>query len=239
MRAGALAAALVLVATATVLAQPPIDIERVLAERVRRTPNYRASYRGPATWWTRPAAVWAIQPEARCHQRLRDAGVRFRPMRWTPAPVPSPVEILGPVGGVSFRKTRPVPLYVSCELALRLPLVARALRDQGAHEAEVMSALRREPLSSFHSAGLALDLSAFHTARGTISVEEHFVLTPDEPTCEAPEPEDWRARALRSIACDLARSERFSTVLTPNYGRGHHDHLHIDARPADPRIFVR
>jgi hypothetical protein len=240
------AALAVLLACATavpVVAQPPdpaLQVARWLARRVPAIPNFRATYRGPAVWWTRPEAVWSIRPERRCHEELTEAGVPWRPMRWTPTPVPAPVEIVGPVGGVVFEKKRDgTALFLSCETALRLPHLARVLRDAGVQRAEVMSAYRREPATSFHSVGLALDLSAFDTARGRISVEEHFALAPETATCDARPPTDRRARALLDIACALARSDRWSTVLTPNYGRGHHDHFHIDARPDDARVFVR
>ena len=161
-------------------------------------------------------------------------------MAWTPTPVPAPVEIVGAVEGVSFEKKRDgTRLFVSCEIALRLPRLARVLSNRGVSHVEVMSAYRREPLSSFHSSGLALDLSAFETERGRVSVEDHFVRTDDVATCDAPEPATWRGRMLLEVACALARSNDWSTVLTPNYGRGHHDHFHVDARPGDPRVFLR
>lgn len=219
---------------------PSLRVARVLAERVQRTRAFRETYRGPSVFWTRPGALWSIQPERECHRALTETAIRWRPMRWTPTPVPAPVEILGSVSSVAFEKKRDgAPLFMSCELALRLPHLASVLRRHDVTSVEVMSAYRREPLASFHSAGLALDLSSFRTSHGVLSVEEHFVTTPDVATCDAPEPPDWRARTLLSIACELARSDRWSTVLTPGYGRGHHDHFHIDARPDDVRVFVR
>ena len=41
------------------------------------------------------------------------------------------------------------------------------------------------------------------------------------------------ARALFEIACALADTHRFSTVITPNYDEGHRNHFHLDARPDD------
>lgn len=219
------------------------DPARVAARRLARhfasVPNFRGTYRGPAVWRIEPRARWSISPEAECLARLQEAGVTAHRMRWTPTVVPTPVEVRGPVGGVRFVKTRPVPLYLSCEMAVRLPTIARVLRERGVTRVDVMSAYRREPRTSFHSAGLALDLSAFHTPRGEVVVEDHFELAPDTPTCRAPAPEGWRARLLWEVACELAETGRFSTVLTPAYGRGHQDHFHLDARPNDARVFVR
>jgi hypothetical protein len=58
-------------------------------------------------------------------------------------------------------------------------------------------------------------------------------------TCDAPRPATQRARALLDITCRLAKSRAFSTVLTPNYNDGHRDHIHLDIRPDDPRVFLR
>ena len=212
---------------------------REIARHFARVPSFRSTYRGPAVWRVVPEARWSVAAEPECLAELRRAGVRAERMRWTPTVVPTPVEVRGPVRGVTFEKTRPVPLYLSCEMARRLPDIARIVRAHGVTRVDVMSAYRREPRTSFHSAGLALDLSAFHTADGVVDVSEHFDIVGDAPTCEAPPPRDARARTLRDIACALADTGRFSTVLTPSYGRGHHDHFHLDARPDDPRVFVR
>jgi hypothetical protein len=61
----------------------------------------------------------------------------------------------------------------------------------------------------------------------------------DVETCDAPAPAGDEARELLAIACELADAHSFSTVLTPNYNDGHRNHFHIDARPDDPRFYVR
>jgi hypothetical protein len=104
-----------------------------------------------------------------------------------------------------------------------------------------MSAYRDHPWASFHTLGLALDISRFRTKRGPLVVRTDFIQTPEAPTCEGPAPEGSSdaAQRLRAIACALAATKRFSSVLTPNYNAGHHDHFHIDIRPDDERLFVR
>lgn len=87
--------------------------------------------------------------------------------------------------------------------------------------------------------GLGLDIPRFWTAQGWLSVARHFHMTPDRHTCAGSPSGDRRARTLRSIACDLHRTGLLSTVLTPNYNEGHRDHFHLDARPADPRLYLR
>src|SRR5690606_41589349 len=67
------------------------------------------------------------------------------------------------------------------------------------------------PRISFHRLGLALDIYAFDTRRGRITVNDHFVETPAHRTCEAPEPDDWRAAALLRIACGDRKSTRLNS----------------------------
>ncbi len=214
-------------------------VARVIARRVRGFPNFRGEIPG-ATWTVDPRAVWRIRPQPACHDALRAAGVPFRPQPEHPTPLPSPVEITGPVDGVWLRMVHEDrTLVISCELALRLPVLVRILKRHGVLGVEVMSAWRERPRMSFHTMGLGLDLSRFWVGDGWLSVERDYQATPDRETCAGAAPRGRRARLLRAIACDLARSRRFSSVLTPNYNEGHRDHLHLDARPNDPRVFLR
>jgi len=216
---------------------PAGSAARHLAREVRSFPNYRARH-AAGTWLTDPLARWSMRAEADCLRALEEAGVRSRRQSWTPTPVATAVVVTGEVSGVTFQKTRPVPLILSCEMAARLPALARVLLRHGVWRVDVMSAYRREPRTSFHRLGLGLDLSAFHTAAGRLSVQADFELTPDSATCDGPPPAVPAAATLRAIACELADTRLFSTVLTPNYP-GHEDHFHLDARPDDPRIYVR
>jgi enterochelin esterase-like enzyme len=202
--------------------------------------NLRAGAPG-ARWFVDPGAQWSIRANEACFTALRKAGVRTREWRGPlSTPVPAPVELDGPVGHVTLRNLHPKrPFVVSCELAARLPVLAEVLHRHGVRAAGVMSAYRDHPRTSFHTFGLALDLSSFETTTGTLWVETDFQKTPAHPTCEGPRPTTRAARTLRDIACDLARTRRFSSVLTPNYNEGHHNHFHVDIRPDDPRLFVR
>ena len=85
-----------------------------------------------------------------------------------------------------------------------------------------------------------IDLSRFETADGPLVVASDFVIDRAHETCDeaAPNHHD-KHRVLQAIACDLAKSKRFSSVLTPNYNVGHRDHFHLDVRPDDPRFFLR
>ena len=130
-------------------------------------------------------------------------------------------------------------VIVSCEMALRMRTLSRIAAAHDVVRIEILSAYRTAPRSSFHTMGLGLDLFAFHQADGTVlSVLDDFVETPAETTCEASRPRG-AAGTLLAIACDLAASHDFSSVLTPNYNDGHRNHFHLDCRPDDPRTFVR
>ncbi|MDD9932616.1 MAG: extensin family protein [Myxococcales bacterium] len=213
---------------------------RTIARRVQTFKNFRALTPG-ATWMVSRKARWSIDEDARCLERLQELGIRVR--TWDdplPNPVPTPVELIGRVDGIWFRMTHEErTLLISCEMAARLPELTRVLKRHGIRGVDVMSAYRDSPRSSFHTMGLALDLLRFFKLDDVLSVYYDYEETPDRETCAGPPPKKKRARILRDIACRLARSKRFSTVLTPNYNEGHRDHFHLDIRPDDPRIFLR
>lgn len=224
----------------TEAATPTGKVAREIARRVQRFTNYRAKITG-ARWKTDPACVWSIREPAPCMEDLKARGVRVTP--WTgvlQTPVAVPVRVDDAVQGVTFRMMHAgAGGVVSCELAARLIDIANVVKAHGVHTVYVLSAYRAHPHSSFHTLGLALDLSRFDTAHGALVVKTDFVLDRDHETCEGPEPRDDKARTLRAIACELAATRRFSSVLTPNYNVGHRDHLHLDVRPDDPRLFLR
>lgn len=212
---------------------------RMLAKHYATVPNMRAAApRG--TWTVEPEAVWSIRPEAECMAALEAQGTGAVLFRHPNTKIPSPVVLTTTVDGVTFHNVHVGgPLLYACELAAKLPVISKIVRRHGVHRVDLLCAFRLEPDTSFHNVGLALDIVSFQTNRGELSVLEHFVETPAHETCEAPRPEDWRARALLDIACEIGASNQFSTMITPNYRRGHRDHFHIDARPNDPRIYVR
>jgi poly(3-hydroxybutyrate) depolymerase len=215
---------------------------RLIARRVKQFPSYRAKIKH-GTWLTNPLASWSIPPDKECLKKLAALGVRARAYELPLlTPVPTPVEVSAPVAGLRMRMVHEDrTLLMSCAMASRLPELAATLKEHGVKAIDVMSAYRDHPYASFHTLGLALDISRFVTAAGSLLVREHFMATPEAPTCDGAVPEGLTdaAQRLRAIACSLAGTKRYSSVLTPNYNDGHHDHFHIDIRPDDDRIFVR
>lgn len=228
-----------------VFGAPRRDPAGIVARRLRSLIatffNYRAIIPG-GEWRVDRRARWQIRGEESCRVALTQMGVPTRPAALSEPLMPTPVEISGPVGGVMFRMIRPEdePLTIACEMAARLPSIAAIARRHGIRAVDVLSAHRSHPRQSFHRAGLGLDVYAFETDRGErLSVYDDFIETPAHRTCDAPAPASRAARTLLEIACELADSWQFSSVLTPNYNDGHRNHFHIDSRPDDPRVFIR
>lgn len=215
---------------------------REIARRVQTFTNYRSKIPG-ATWRIDDTQVWSVRDESDCLADLQAQGVHVR--HWDGAlttPVPVPVRVTAPIEGVTFQIMHAGPGgVVSCELAARMIDVAHVMKKHGIHTVYVLSAYRDHPYPSFHTLGLALDMSRFDGADGPLVVKTDFVIDHDHETCAAPASATThkKARALLEIACDLAETHRFSSVLTPNYNVGHRDHFHVDVRPDDPRLFVR
>jgi len=213
---------------------------RQIARRVQSFANYRGRTK-LATWVVDPVARWSVRDNRACLAELRKLGIRTRSHPFNLLnPVPTPVELIGRVGGIWYRQTHEErTMLISCEMATRLPALSRVLRRRGVRGVDVMSAYRDKPRPSFHTLGLGLDLLRFWTAQGVLSVYDDFEETPEQETCAAPAARTGAARKLRAIACELFETRAFSTILTPNYNEGHRDHFHIDARPDDPRVFLR
>lgn len=212
---------------------------RAIAANVQTFRNFRGDIAG-SRWTDDAAAAWQVRDADTCLAALHEAGIPVHPHTdRLHTPVPAPVELDGPVGGIEFLRAEE-PLILSCELAARLPEIVAVLARHGVTRVDVSSSYRNHPRESFHTFGLALDLAAFHMADGrTLRVTTDAEGTPGAETCSAPPPLAPRARELQQIACELAATHAFATVLTPNYNTGHRSHFHLDARPDDARLFVR
>lgn len=216
---------------------------REIAKRVGSFPNFRGKIAG-ATWRVEPSSVWSIREAEVCLAQLSELGVQAQPWKAAlPTPVATPVQLKAAVNGVTFRFLHPAAGSVlSCELAARLHDIAQTVAKHGVHTVWVMSAYRDHPYPSFHTLGLALDLSRFDTEAGPLIVKSDYQIDRTRETCAQPPPSakgSDKHHKLHAIACDLAETGRFSSVLTPNYNAGHRDHFHLDIRPDDPRLFVR
>ncbi len=222
---------------------PALVVAEEIARRVHTFHNFRGDV-AHGVFEEDPARVFAIRTSSRCLEELTALGIRHEAFRTTRSPIPTPVRIDGEVSGVTFRKLRDsAPFIVACELAARLPRIARVLREHQIHTVDVMSSWRLTPRTSFHTMGLALDLNTFTRDDGsTLDVLRDYPMRADAPTCEGVDasarPLDANS-ALVALACDLSLRAGLQTVITPNYSEGHRNHFHIDIRPNDARRFVR
>lgn len=155
--------------------------------------------------------------------------------------VGAPVRVSGPIGGVRYVTPGKKSKYgiLDCRLALALDDLAEVLRRHNVVEVRVDNMYRpraklpgrKKP--SQHSYGLAIDLTGFKLADGTeLSVERDFDGRLGEPVCgesaraQLPAP----AGLLRDLICDVARSELFHHILTPNHDVAHSNHFHLDIK---------
>ncbi len=224
------------------LSDPAGEPARTIARRSHAFENFRATIPG-GSWRVDEQALWQVRRSEQCIVALTQAKVRHEPwIEPLTTPVPTPVVLTGRVNGVTFHSAHDDRVVmVSCDMALRLRTLADIVKKHGIVAIDVMSSYRDQPRVSFHTFGLALDILRFRSKTESYTVLTDFMRTPDHETCapNAPEPSSPKAKVLRAIACELAASNAFSSVLTPNYNEGHRDHIHIDARPDDPRVFVR
>jgi hypothetical protein len=199
-------------------------------------------------WASAPSHKHASMSRESCLVDLRRLGVRFReagPARG----VLAPIRLEGPLGGVVWRTelsaaeraTSPHEL-VDCRLALALHELGPALAARGIDEAVVHSFWRPPPASwpldranVRHPGGLAVDVKRF----GRGKAKDLVVARDWRPAIGAPpcasgarlDPPTTEAAELRALFCELARERRFTSMLSPNYDRAHHDHFHLELRP--------
>src|SRR5690606_40346314 len=105
---------------------PNGPVARTIARMVPSFLNYRAIIPG-GLWHTSRRAVWRVRPADECLAELDELGVPYRAViEELGTPTPTPIELTGPVGGVSFVTVREEdPILISCEMAARLPLLTR------------------------------------------------------------------------------------------------------------------
>lgn len=153
--------------------------------------------------------------------------------------VATPFRITAPLQGVKFvTPGRKSPYGVlDCRLALELAELSTVLARHDVVEVRVDNMYRprarlpgrKKP--SQHSYGLAIDMTRFKLADGReLIVEQDFQGTIGEPVCGQSAKADLSAAAkeLRDLICDVARSELFHHILTPNHDAAHRDHFHLD-----------
>ncbi len=215
----------------------------------------RAPRAAPAPAPRPPTASPLVGPSDPCLAELAARGVPFRLAE--PAPgVALPVRLAGPLRGLDVHGPEPAHErwgsrleILDCRLALALDDLAAVLAAQGIVEVVHMSLWREGAhiggggKASQHASGLAIDVGTLvrrDGARLVVARDWHprMGAPPCGPGAEASEASHEGA-ALRAIVCDLASRRLFSTLLTPNFNREHHDHVHLDLTAGRTVTWVR
>lgn len=202
----------------------------------------RFAYEPAAIEMTR-AHQYASASALFCFMELEERGVPFERLDAVRG-VAAPLRLTGPVRGVMFTAAW-ADIYeapseadvLDCPLALAIDDLASVLADRDVVSAEYLSLYRhgRFVPGKRHPAGRAVDISAVELSDGTrFSVHEHFFGRVGHQTCGAgadpPRREHPGAEFWRDVSCRLDALGSFNLVLTPNYDRGHRDHLHLEVR---------
>lgn len=186
-----------------------------------------------------PAVKHANLSPAACRQEVQRRKLPVKRDRRPTPGVATALRFTGPLNGVRFLTAGwKSPFGVmDCRLVLAFDAMTEVLVEHEVATVMVGTIYRRgsklhgSKLSQ-HAHALAADILGFKLEDGReLVIERDFSGEIGEPVCgpetrlNDPTPE---AVALRNLVCDLARRQLFNYMLTPNYDRAHHDHLHVD-----------
>lgn len=160
-----------------------------------------------------------------CLLRLRELGIAHRVL----GPVGlinTPIEVQGPIAGVTYKATWRARFICDCRLALALVRAGPFFRGVGITTAYYSSAYRRHRRGpkppSRHALGLAIDLHRFRDEANTLLRVKADYQRGLEDTCG---PGSWPQ--LNRLACRLERHKVFDVVLSPDSNADHWNHFHL------------
>jgi hypothetical protein len=176
-------------------------------------------------------------PETVCTQELRQRGLHFgRPDlpdgearlggARAACQLDTPVLLGSPIHHVDWRehnRRMAENLLVSCEMALAMEALSRALLELDVVEVEHVGTYNCRGVAgssrlSAHALGRAIDIRAFERAtRSPVSVLAHWNGADAE-----------RRQFLRGLVARLRKGGVFSKVLGPDSDKHHQDHLHLE-----------
>ncbi|MFN0247867.1 MAG: extensin family protein [Kofleriaceae bacterium] len=191
---------------------------------------------------TAEVAVEVVEPTvANCREWLDVVGQQY-----TVGPasrgIADPVTLMMPINGVAFRVGANMrqTMLADCALARSLFLAAPSWRKRGIVEVTDMGVYNYRCINndgtppnctiglSEHSFGNAIDLGSFKDMAGEVySVNDDWVIDPDDKTCTAPT-EPGKDTLLHEMICELKTNKIWNIVLTPNYNALHRNHFHVD-----------
>ncbi len=189
------------------------------------------------------AGVATASPADHCTAELDARGVSYHAV--SRSGIAIGVEIIGPLGGVTWISTARAALVIDCSLAVSLAEAGPYLRALGVEQAKWSSAFSRRTVRgsgrpSKHSYGLAIDVPRFAGQDAgdlTVALDYEQGLG-DRVDCLG-QPATQGGAILKVMQCQLAQSGLFHLVLSPDYDDAHHDHFHLEARPWTERPQLR
>ncbi len=193
------------------------------------------------------ATHYAALTGDQCSQELTERGVAFEVLA-SARGVPFPLRFSAPVRGIEFRAYAPgskMSVYdiLDCRLALALDDLASVWALHSVTRVRHMSMYRPPSGKTWpegkpglrHGAGLAIDVGTLHFKDGhTLVVDRDFGGHLGGAVCgdgAAPTPRTAEANLLRLMTCEVVASGSFHVVLTPNFNKPHHNHLHLEVSP--------
>jgi hypothetical protein len=191
---------------------------------------------------TAEVAIEVVEPTvATCREWLDLVGQEY-----TVGPasrgIADPITIKMPINGVPFRSGSGLRMTMLADCALAKSLFLAAphwrkrdiveVRDLGVYNYRCINNDGTPPNCTIglseHSFGNAIDLASFLDSAGEVySVNDHWVIDPDDRTCTAPT-EPGKDTLLHEMICDIKEAKIWNIVLTPNYNSLHRNHFHVD-----------
>ncbi len=175
------------------------------------------------------------------------------PYTQTKAPLPgvqAPIRFTGKVRGIDLHSVLPPDdrkssyfEILDARLALALDDFLKVLAQHDVVEV-VHYTMYRPPTSNpsdpkkpqtRHPGGMAVDIGALRKKNGLwLVVGSHWPAAIGARTCGAGmrKIKNRRGRELRSILCEAADQRIFHYMLTPHFDAAHHDHWHLEVKPA-------
>lgn len=197
-----------------------------------------------------PAYHYANLSNQQVLDELVRRGIAFERAKPPEPGVRLPIRLQGPLHGVVIHSVLPekerkdTPFEIlDGRLALALDDFCRILENHDVVEVVHFTMYRPNPTrpedknapQTRHPGGLAIDLGAMKKRDGHwMAVGPHWPSQIGAQTCGrgGRELKGRRGRELMSILCEAADQRVFHYMLTPHFNQAHHDHLHLEIKPA-------
>lgn len=177
----------------------------------------------PPAWNPRDNGATLLPDGESCISWLNQLGIRFRRLDDLRG-VDTPVEVTGPIGGVTYVTAGKVSVTGDCRLVLALDWASRTLSRVGITEVRHSGAYVYRTTSrgrpSLHASGLAIDIHAVKAGGAWYDVERDYS-GGRGPVCD-----EWQP-FINHVYCRLTQLNLFRELITPDHNSEHHDHFHL------------